>query len=273
MLRIVETGPLSSVQDLGRTQWLHQGVARSGAFDRPSFDLANRLVGNIAHAACLEVLLGGFRALALADCVVAITGAEGASSCDRWRAVHLSAGDEIALGHPSRGVRSYLSMRGGIEIPAVLGSRSWDSLGRFGPAPMEAGDLLVPAGDSSDTLPWFEPVPPPRSSDAIRLVRGPHAQLVDPLTWHRLTSAPWIVGDRADRVGVQLIGERLAAPPATLASFPVLPGSIQLPPDGCPLVLGPDAGTTGGYAVVAVIDPSALSQTRPGQVIRLSLAG
>jgi biotin-dependent carboxylase-like uncharacterized protein len=271
VLSVIEPGPLSTVQDRGRVEWLHQGVGRSGAFDHRSFALANRLVGNLPGAAGVEILLGGFRATALADCVVALTGAQGPASCDRNRAVQLAVGDEISVGPPSAGVRSYLAVRGGVDVTQVLGSRSWDSLGRFGPAPLTHGDLVAAGLETSGDIPWFEPVSPGRPIDAIRLVRGPHADLIDAETWERLLGTNWTVSDRADRVGVQLIGRRLGAPAADLASFPVLPGSIQLPPDGFPLVLGPDAGTTGGYAVIAVIDPGALSQHRPGQAVRFAL--
>ena len=145
MIEILRTGPLATVQDLGRTGYLDLGVGRSGAADLGSHRLANRLVGNAEDAATVEITLGGL-IIRLADAAtIALTGAYCPGPASWNTALSLPAGSTVALAAPARGVRSYLAVRGGFAVPAVLGSRSTDTLSGLGPAPLEPGDQ-VPVG-------------------------------------------------------------------------------------------------------------------------------
>jgi biotin-dependent carboxylase-like uncharacterized protein len=272
-LQVLEPGPLALVQDLGRPGREQWGVAPSGAFDRASHALAQRLVGNPPDAAGLEVLLGGLRLVAAADVVVAVAGAPGEVTAGGrpetiGLAVRLRPGDEFALGRPIEGVRAYLAVRGGLAVPVALGSRSRDTGAGLGPAPLAAGDLL-PAAPGAPEDAWFGPVPspaPPLDRPAVvELAPGPHDDLVgDP-------GGSWTVAADSDRVGVRLVGgPSLRGVPGGLRSFPVVPGSVQVTPAGELLVLGPDAGVTGGYPVVGVVTASSLdrlAQCRPGDTV------
>ena len=283
VLRVGDPGPLTLVQDLGRPHRAADGVAASGAADREAHRLAQRLVGNLDGAAGLEVLLGGLRLVATGPAVVAVTGARCTVLLDgvpqgQDRALAVPAGGTLALRSVTGGVRTYLAVRGGLGVTPVLGSRSRDTLGGVGPPPVAAGDdlpVLRPARPSRAA--WFEAVPVRPVGDRVGVLRGPHADALDAATWRAVQAAVLRVGQAVDRVGVRLdpperLRDRLAGAAGDLPSFPVLPGCIQLTPDGALVVLGPDAGVTGGYPVVAVAEPAGrdvLAQVRPGDALRL----
>ena len=186
-LRIDDPGPACTVQDLGRPGLARLGVGRSGAADRSALVTANRLVGNADGAAALEVTLGGLRMTALAGCVVGVAGASLpiiVRSGDRSRSepgpvLQLVAGDQLRLGRPHHGLRSYLAVRGGFDVPEVLGSRSTDTLSGLGPLPLAAGDQL-PVGTRTGRGPSPESSPPPVPDDPPRLdlTLGPARRLV-----------------------------------------------------------------------------------------------
>ena len=142
MIEILAPGPLATVQDLGRAGWAALGVPRSGAFDRASAALANRLVGNDVTAAVVEVTFGGLIVRARSAVTVAVTGAV-CPGPDWGAAIDLAPGRELRFGVPAHGLRSYLAVRGGVEATCVLGSRSTDLLSGLGPAPLAAGDRLA----------------------------------------------------------------------------------------------------------------------------------
>ena len=276
-LRILEPGPLTLVQDLGRATLAAQGVSRSGAADLGAHALAQRLCGNDPSAAGLEVLVGGLVLRTDGAAVVAITGARVGVLVDGIprgtdHAVHLSSGSELRLTTASSGVRAYVGVRGGIAVPAVLGSRSRDTLGGIGPAALRPGDVLA-VGDLGVADVWLEPVPvaPPTDDVVLQMVLGPHDDSLDEHGWQLLRRAVWHVDQRSDRIGVRLSGPALPVAPSELPSLPMVPGCVQLPGDGQPVVLGPDAGVTGGYPILGVIDQRSLDglmQTRPGATVR-----
>jgi biotin-dependent carboxylase-like uncharacterized protein len=270
-LRVLQPGPASVVQDLGRPGREHWGVASSGAFDRGAHDRAQRLVGNDAGAAGLEVLLGPFAAVARGDLVVAVTGAvcpvtvAGRAEAGEL-ALYVRAGERLELGPCEAGVRGYVGVRGGVDVPAVLGSRSSDVGGGIGPAPLTAGDLL-PVGTGLRGEPHYGFATRALEGPlVIELAPGPHDDALDGDAWRALEATRWIVGERSDRMGVRLEGGGVRGA-GELASFPVVPGSVQLTPSGELVVLGPDAGVTGGYPVLGVVSRAGLdvlAQARPG---------
>lgn len=282
-LEIVQPGPLALVEDLGRPGQSHLGVTRSGAADRRSHTLANRLVANPDDRATVEVTLGGFTARVCGgDVAVAVTGADATPAVNGIpfgtnSVHHVHAGEQISLGPARTGLRSYLAVRGGFDVEPVLGSRSFDVLSSIGPPPLRAGDVLR-VGAHRDEFPELEQAPVAALDDDVvelRVVPGPRDDwFVDP---DILIRTNWQVTDRSDRVGMRLVGMPLEYrwPDRQLPSEGATRGAIQVPPNGFPVILGPDHPVTGGYPVIAVVvddDTDAIAQARPGQTVRLHWA-
>ncbi len=292
-LKVVVPGPFTTVQDLGRRGRGHQGVARSGAFDQHSHRLANRLVGNDVGAATVEVLFGPCGFEAVRNVVMAFTGTDAPVVIERREIVSemhdgrgwvharemagnvafaVRAGERLRIGVPSNGLRTYLSIRGGFAHAPVLGSRSYDSLGQIGPLPLCADDFL-PVGDIPVTEAWFEVVPQRVSLDpiAIPLLLGPRHDWLSAAALSSLESVTWTIDPASNRTGIRFAGPVLERRQGELPSEAMIPGAVQLPPSGLPIVLGPDGGTTGGYPVIGVVPQSgldALAQRRPGAPVR-----
>jgi biotin-dependent carboxylase-like uncharacterized protein len=275
VIEIMAPGPLATVQDRGRPGYAHLGVSRSGAADRGALDRANRLVGNDPAAAAVEATFGGLSVRLLRTVSVAFTGAE-CPGAPGWNvAVTLPAGSHLTLGSPAAGLRSYLAVRGGIAVPPVLGSRSTDTLGGLGPPRLRPGDLL-PIGSAAVGAVSGEVAAGPSFRPVLRVVAGPRADWLRPSAWRRLTSRVWTVRPESSRAGVRLDGPRLKrAVTHELPSEPTLPGAVQVPPDGQPILLGPDAPVTGGYPVLAVVlaaDLDTAGQLRSGDEMRFTAA-
>ncbi|MBM7510160.1 biotin-dependent carboxyltransferase family protein [Nocardioides sp. 31GB23] len=282
-LEVLATGPLCTVQDQGRPGLAHLGVPRAGALDRPAADLANRLVGNPPGAALLEVVLGGLEVRATADTWVAVTGAPapvvvGRRPAAPGRAERLPAGAVLRLGAPRAGVRSYVAVAGGIDVAPVLGSRSTDTLAGVGPPVLAPGQRLGLGPPAGPPAPVEAPAVPPRGTPTgvLRVHPGPRLERLGPQALAELCATAYVVGAEADRVGLRLDG-----PPLTHADAGELPsegmvlGSVQVPPSGRPVVFLADHPPTGGYPVVAVVDPGDLwqcAQLRPGDPVRFTRA-
>ncbi|WP_336921550.1 biotin-dependent carboxyltransferase family protein [Aquipuribacter sp. SD81] len=288
-LTVLATGPRCTVQDLGRPGHAGLGVTRSGAADRTSLRLANRLVGNPEGAPALEVTLGGLHLRAGRPLLVAVAGATCAGA-PVDAAVHLRAGGELRLGLPAAGLLTYVAVRGGLDVPRVLGSAATDTLSGLGPARLEPGDAPAvgpaPAGPVPDTdlAPrrglHEGPVP-------LRLLPGPRADRLADGAWGALLTTTWTVGPDSDRVGARLLGEGDGTVPARadageLPSEGLLRGAVQVPPSGRPVVFLADHPVTGGYPVLAYVvdaepgpwstgtDVDRLAQCRPGQQVRFT---
>jgi biotin-dependent carboxylase-like uncharacterized protein len=278
VLTVLASGPLTTVQDRGRPGWASIGVTRSGAADRQAAALANRLVGNDAAAAVLEVTVGGLQVRAGRTLLVAVSGAPAPVTVDGRAApfdapLTLRPGQVLGLGNPAVGLRSYLAVRGGIGVPPVLGSRSTDTLSGLGPAPLRPGDVL-PVGALSADEPVVDvaPVRAPSSRPVLRVLPGPRRDWLAPAAWTALTAADWTVSPDSDRVGLRLAGPRLdRARTDELPSEGLVPGAVQVPPDGAPVLFLVDHPVTGGYPVLAVVttdDLPAAAQLRPGDRVR-----
>lgn len=278
MLTVLAPGPRATVQDRGRRGWAAIGVTASGAADRAAHDLANRLVGNRPDAATVEATAGGLRLRTDSAVLVSVTGAAVPLDVDGRAAplnapLSLRAGSVLSLGTPWAGLRSYVAVRGGIDVPAVLGSRSTDSLSGLGPAPLAAGDRL-PVGVLAADEPVVDvaPVAPPPGQPVLRVLPGPRHDWLVPSSWRLLTAAEWTVTAHSDRVGLRLSGPPLArAREEELPSEGLVPGAIQVPPDGAPVLFLADHPVTGGYPVLAVVvtaDLPLAGQLRPGDAVR-----
>jgi biotin-dependent carboxylase-like uncharacterized protein len=271
-LTVLATGPLALVQDLGRPGNGHLGVPPSGALDQPSLRLANRLVGNPESAAGIEMVLGGLSVRAEESCTVAVTGPQvHVSPGGSHNPVHLSAGDVLTVGNPSTGLRCYLAVSGGVAVEPELGSRATDVLSGIGPDPLAVGDVLA-LGSSAGLPVGADELSPTHAADelVIPVLPGPRDDwFADAAT--QLASGAWKVSPESNRVGVRLIGTALRRTPdfqdVELASEGLVTGAIQVRPNGLPVVFLADHPTTGGYPVIAVVDPGSLpllGQARPG---------
>lgn len=279
MLEVLAPGALTTVQDLGRPGHARWGVGVSGAADRGALRLANRLLGNDIRAAGLEVTFGGLVLRALADVQLALTGAPCPATVDARPVGHnallsLHAGAVLALGPPRSGVRTFVGVRGGVDVPEVLGSRSTDVLAGVGPDVLVEGARL-PVGQPSGDLPDVEQAPvaaPPEGDVVLRVVAGPRDDWFTAQARARLLHARWEVSAQSDRVGVRLQGPSLEREVhEELASEGMVPGALQVPPSGLPTLLLVDHPLTGGYPVIAVVrdaDVDAAAQLRPGQGVR-----
>lgn len=278
-LVVVSAGPAATIQDLGRPGLRALGVAPSGAADPQTMRIVNRLVGNPESAAVIEVALGGLRLRAERATTVCVGGAEvdvtvDGRAVDRWAAIPVDAGAEVALGLAHRGARAYLAVRGGLVTAPVLGSRSTDTMSGLGPAPLTQGEIL-PVG------PAIRPVPPNDIAPwrvigddvSLRVRPGPRRDMFTDGAWRSLTEAEWTVSTDADRIGARLDGPVLdRADTSELPSEGMVVGALQVPPHGSPVILLPDGPVTGGYPVIAVVaaaDRALLGQLRPGARVRL----
>jgi biotin-dependent carboxylase-like uncharacterized protein len=276
-LTVVEPGPLSTVQDAGRMGLASLGIGRSGACDRRSYHLANRLVGNDPSAAVLEVTYGGLQLRADADVVLALTGAR-CPDVPHNAVLALPAGATLRLRPPVAGLRTYVAVRGGIDVPAVLGSRSTDLLAGLGPAPLGAGDVL-PVGPAPATFPDVDvaPVPDPAAGElAARVMPGPRDAWLSSDAWSALLRESYEVTSDSNRVGIRLDGPALArAKDEELPSEGMARGALQVPPSGKPVLFLADHPVTGGYPVAACVvdaDVDRCAQLVPGQRLRFRLA-
>ncbi|HEY0521415.1 MAG TPA: biotin-dependent carboxyltransferase family protein [Ilumatobacteraceae bacterium] len=275
MIEIVNQGIGSTYQDLGRPGCTHLGVGRSGAADRPSHRLANRLVGNAETAATIETC-GGLAIRVHDPAVVAVTGAQGVIDVRNGppmgvNGVHqLPAGAEITLRAPAEGMRYYVGVRGGLDIEPVLGSRSFDTLAGLGPR-LGTGDQVRVGPDPRTPLATDFAVRSPFRT-LIHLSDGPRRDWFTAAAWEVLTTQAFVVSASGNRVGARLSGqvlERVA--PRELLSEGMVEGAIEVPPDGQPIVMLADHPVTGGYPVIAVIEPDDIAhvaQARPGTSLR-----
>lgn len=300
-VQVLTPGLLTTVQDAGRHGSRHLGVGAAGALDAYSFAIANRLVGNPVDAPVLEITLTGprlrfDRAARIALCGARIDARIGQLAIPGWRPADLPAGCELTIGPCRQGARAYLAVAGGFAVPCLLGSASTDLRGGFGGVRgrmLLAGDILPVARndnlqvDNIRIAPWWIDPAPDIDFDApalIRVLPGQDATAPEDALFARR----WRVAAASNRQGLRLEGEALSLDNAShnndieqdrqanagqRISEPVAPGTIQLPPDGQPIVLLADAQTHGGYprlGHVIACDRPRLAQLRPGDSLRFA---
>ncbi len=295
MLKILDGGLQTTVQDAGRFGWYHIGMPPAGAMDQFSFRVGNILVGNEHDAAALEITFAGPVIEATEEAVVAVTGADlsvdlNGTRVPRWVTHRVSPGDRIAFGEAERGVRAYFCISGGIAIPSLLGSRSTYLLARFGGVEgrrLQAGDCLPVGPVRPETDALVGRMFPSRFLP--RLEREIELRIIMGLCSYRLTEdsveeflgAKWEVSTEADRVGYRLRGPSFRfkdrVPPFGAGSdasnvvdvgYPV--GSVQIPGGQEAILLMRDAVTGGGYATIGTViqpDLDLLAQAPPGSKV------
>lgn len=275
-IEVLEAGPLTTVQDYGRPGLAALGVGQSGAADTAAMRLANRLVGNAEAAATLEVTFGGLQVRAHGGAWVAITGAPCPMTVAErqvapYSVIWVPDGDVLRLGLPSTGLRSYLAVRGGIEVPRVINSQSTDTMSAVGPAPLSAGDRLEIGPEPAQLLTVdLAPVRPPEAGDVrLRVVLGPRDDWFTDDAMRSLLGEPYEVTAESNRIGMRLGGTPLErARTEELPSEGMVCGALQVPPSGQPTLFLADHPVTGGYPVIAVVvsaDIGLAAQARPGQ--------
>ena len=282
MIRTLEPGALTTVQDLGRPGQLRYGIPPSGPVDHVAFVVANRLVGNADGAAGVECTVLGPRFETEAPCAIAVTGAAmpltvNGTEAPAWTTLILKPGDVVKLGAARAGVRAYVAFSGGVDVPSVLGSRATYVRGRLGgldgralrkddrlalfPAPLpkvrRARGRAIPA---------FDPEP------EIRVVLGPQADRFTDEGLGTFLGSAYEMLPQSDRMGARLRGPRIAHSAGhDILSDGIALGSIQVPGDGQPIALLVDRQSTGGYTKVATVcsfDIGRLGQVKPGHRVR-----
>lgn len=287
MITILDPGPQTTIQDLGRAGQLRLGIPASGAVDRFAFIVANRLVGNADGAAGLECTLLGPRFTTQHACAIAVTGAQmpitiNGAEASAWTTLLLQPGDEVRLGAARTGLRSYVTFGGGIDVPLVLGSRSTYLRGRLGGLhgrALKKGDVLSLLA-SRMPRPWrlaARAVPRHASEVVVKVVLGPQR---DRFTAEGLTaflSSPYAMLPQSDRMGARLHGAPIAhAAGHDIVSDGIALGSVQVPGDGQPIILLLDRQSTGGYTKIATVcsfEIGRVGQLRPGQTLRFEAVG
>lgn len=273
-LEVLSCGPGACVQDGGRVGYRRYGVSTSGAMDRHALAVANALVGNPPGTAAVELPLSGARfvcrggplSVAVWGAVLDIAGIRGAPLVSAV----VKPDQPLRVGPTLDGVYAYLAVAGGIRTPPDLGSRSWHRRSGLGGPPLTSGALLP--CEVSALPPLCYAGPPRADPGAIRFLPGPQAHMFAPEVLDTLSTATFRVDPRSDRMGLRLAGPALPARDGhDIVSDGVVPGSIQVPGDGQPLVLMRDCQTTGGYPKIATVisaDLDWLAQLRVGQAFR-----
>lgn len=299
-LRVIQPGLLTTFQDSGRIGLQQYGVIVSGAMDPLALQIANHLVGNDDHEAAMEITLSGPTLLLEQDCLIAITGADLSAKIDGhpipgWRPVWVRGGSQLQFGAPVFGVRAYLSVAGGFDLPVVMNSRSTylrAGLGGFEGRALRAGDRIALRSPSRASLLRADRLARAAndrpfacaswsanfdrlgysSHPVIRVTRGNQYDWFTDESLLAFTSEQFRVTPQSDRMGYRLSGPPLQlSEPRELLSEAVTMGTIQVPGNGQPIVLMADRPTTGGYAKIAqiaTVNLSALAQVLPGTELR-----
>lgn len=287
-IRIDIPGPLSTVQDLGRSGYMKDGFGASGAMDKRALRLGNILVGNEDNAAGIEMTLMGISATVLDRTVAAFTGADispkiNGKSVSMNKAILLMPGDKIETGFAVSGCRAYLSLKGGVDVPVVMGSRSTNlkcKIGGFKGRKLDMDDIIpvlpttIPDKEETEKRnipysPYFE-----NGFATVRAVEGPQDFMFSAEEKEKFFSSEYKVTPASDRMGMRLEGAPVSSLEGVdIISDGIVEGSVQIPKNGMPIILLADRQTTGGYAKIATVitaDIPLLAQCKPGDTIRFS---
>ncbi|WP_249870408.1 biotin-dependent carboxyltransferase family protein [Oceanobacillus saliphilus] len=273
LFEVIKSGLATSVQDLGRTGFQQYGVVVSGAMDSFALQVANLLVGNLRDEAGLEVVIMGPELFVLEDTVLAICGADLSPKLDGkpvagWKSFIAKKGQRLSFGQPQNGSYAYIAAAGGINTPPVMGSRSTYTkagIGGFEGRHLQKGDRLE-AGEVKFPLKHlsgrglFEPaVPNYARQRKIRVVLGPDQHSFKDDVLKKFCTSTFKMTSQSDRMGYRLEGPELShVNGADIISDAILPGAIQVPASGQPIILLADRQTTGGYARIATVVSSDL---------------
>jgi biotin-dependent carboxylase-like uncharacterized protein len=307
MLEVLAGGPQTTVQDLGRPGFLHTGMPPSGAFDSFALRAGNLLVGNNPGGrylvgrdpgdAGLEILLFGCRLRATADHVIAVTGGDltptlNSAPIPMWQSILMRTGDVLAFQKPRTGVRAYLAVAGGIEVPEFLGSKATNvraAVGGVEGRTLKSGDVLQigePSGPLSELVGRSWPQSKRREHGSpwtVRVVLGPQNDLFEPESVETFLTSDWKLSPISDRMGCRYIGPKLeflprpdylieqaGSDPSNIVDDGTPLGGIQVPSGLEPIIMGADVPSFGGYAKIATVisaDIGVVGQGKPGDTV------
>lgn len=287
-IEIVKLGMAMSVQDKGRFGYRAFGVPISGALDQSAYEMANALIGNASGAPVLELTMNGPHLKFYHKTRIAITGAnmnpvdEKGYPVPMWQAVSMEAGQELRFGYATSGMRAYIAFEGGIETSKIMDSASdYPRAGIFpckGKA-LQVGDILTCKARESNVYGYIpiDKRPVYGCEVEVRVILGPHEAAFTDKGIETFLSTAYCVSPTSDRMGMRLEGEFIEhKDSADILSDGIVPGAIQIPKDGQPIVLLADAQTTGGYTKIAHViqmDLSKLAQLRPRDKVRFKAIG
>ena len=284
ILKVLEPGAYTTIQDSGRFGYQEFGVPPSGAIDKFAYHVSNLLLSNSLKDAVLELTIFGPKFEVLNDTLLSITGGNiplylNNKRIEHWSSFNVKRGDIIKFGQVESGCRAYLSMLGGIEVPVVMGSRSTYAgakIGGYNGRPLKKGDILYGKGHVTYKKPAAldkKFIPNYPKNVEIRAILGPQDDFFDDSAIDVFFNSEYTVTSKADRMGYRLKGANLKhrdGVPKSIISEPSLPGGIQVPADGQPLILLVEQ-TVGGYTKIATIistDIDLIGQSKPGDILR-----
>lgn len=284
-LTIIKPGWQSTLQDLGRQGYFRSGLSEGGALDEYAFRWANALLNNPGNAACIEILMGNFEAEFDCAATLAIAGADldcriNGQSIANWQSLSVTKGDRICFSSPVTGLRAYLAVAGGWQTPVQFGSRSTvlrEKLGGLDGEKLKSEQQIsyltsIDAPTHSLNPRW---IPDYRADLVLKVVAGYQYEAYSDSAKRRFFTSEYSVSQRIDRMGYRLEGPAVNADNQQLISEGIAMGSIQVPPDGQPIILLKDRQTIGGYpklGCVGALDCSLLSQRAPGSQVRFELS-
>lgn len=280
-LKVIDPGLYTSVQDAGRVGYRKYGVPTSGAMDMKAYDLANWLVGNEQGEAVLECTIKGGKYKFETNAIIATTGAQmqprlNSVEVPMNQTVQVNKGDILELGFSKRGCRAYVAIRGKLDIKKVMGSYSTYGIGKF-------GGFEGRALNKNDSINWESPndepiirkvpteeIPYYSSKLTLTAQKGLEWDWLAVTTQEKFLNSEFKVSSQSNRMGIRLLGESLEKPNKEMLSSSVIPGIIQLPPNGLPIILAQDGQTIGGYPRIAKVADNELwrlGQLKPGDTV------
>ncbi len=284
-LKLLSSGMLSLIQDLGRTGVAHLGLSVGGPVDLHAHCWANRLVGNSSDTATVEITMGNIAFEALSDVTMSLTGAAfpvtiNGSPIDSWRSFILHEGDVLSIGYAKSGFRGYLAVAGGFDVPEVFGSAATvmrNSIGGLKSRPgkaLQKGNVLPVAHVVREEVRQAEPHWTPRNfvprySDrlSIGVIESYQADQFPAQAKQMFYSEPYLITDKLDRMGIRLEGNAVDCGMSGIISEGIALGAIQFPANGQPIILLNDRQTLGGYPKLGCVSRMSLmklAQARPG---------
>jgi len=282
VLRVLEAGLLTTIQDIGRPQAVASGVPPGGAMDRFAHSAANLIVGNDRTAATLECTVSGPRLVVEQPCVVAVTGGDfdprvNGEAAPMWTGVTLAPGDELALGRRRNGARAYIAVAGGIVADRWLGSMSTSLMtgrgGMHGRALVEGDVIAAGAPVDAPARSLAADLQPRYEDHTLYVIDGPHIAMLSEESRAAIFDSAFTVSHDSNRMGYRLDGPALETRGEEVLSFGLVAGSLQVPSGGRPILLMADHQTAGGYPVVANVISASMSiaaQLAPGDELRFA---
>lgn len=284
-MSIISPGALTTVQDAGRFGYMQSGFSPSGAMDRKAMRIANILVANHPDEAVLEMTVSGISAKFDCNCVAAICGADMGAQLDgeempMYQAVQIKKGSTLTMKSAKTGMRAYLAVFGGFDLPLVMGSLSTNlkcAAGGFEGRKLKAGDEIPLRQSATLALTGnrkYKETEKYTPQITLRVILGPQDSYFTEKGLDTFFNAVYTVTDKSDRMGIRLDGEKIESKNGVdIISDAIATGSVQVPNSGTPIIMTADRQTTGGYAKIATVitpDLSKIAQAKPGTKIRFS---